>query len=472
MKQSNSVKSTRHKVLNSNMTGQFIKTNRIKRTYFLIAGFLLTAVYGYSQDTTQSLTLDQCIIYALQHQPTLKQSLINQAIAKTTNDINLAGWLPQVGLTGNVIHYLELPTGFINNTSTPGSPPTEEKTGVVNTVIPELSVSQTIFNPELLYAAKSAPLYIKQAQQITDSTKINIVASVSQAFYNLLLTLEQINVLRADTVSLTKNYNDAYHQYIGGIVDQTDYKEAAITLNNSKAELKQAVENVSPLYSTLKQAMGFPPKSNFNVSFDTAQMMNDIAFDTTQEIQFEKRIEYQQLQTSKSLQKQLINYYRLAYLPTASIFYNYFYEFESNTASNLFAAAYPYSYLGLSLTMPIFTGFARVKNVQKAKLQEQLLDLDEDSLKAEIYTEYTTALANYKSNLYNFYEQKDNETMASDVYNVVTLQYKQGTVAYLNVITAESNLITSQIGYLNALFQVLSSKIDLEKSMGIISYNR
>jgi outer membrane protein TolC len=48
------------------------------------------------------------------------------------------------------------------------------------------------------------------------------------------------------------------------------------------------------------------------------------------------------------------------------------------------------------------------------------------------------------------------------------LQYQQGIVAYLNVITAESNLISSEIGYLNALFQLLSSKIDLEKSMGSI----
>jgi len=52
------------------------------------------------------------------------------------------------------------------------------------------------------------------------------------------------------------------------------------------------------------------------------------------------------------------------------------------------------------------------------------------------------------------------------VYFVVTLQYRQGIVPYLNVITAESNLITSEINYLNALFQVLSNKIDLEKDNG------
>ncbi len=104
-------------------------------------------------------------------------------------------------------------------------------------------------------------------------------------------------------------------------------------------------------------------------------------------------------------------------------------------------------------------------------MQEQLLDWGQVSLKSEIYTEYTTALANYKGNLYNLYTMQDNVAMAKNVYDIVTLQYQQGVVAYLNVITAESNLITSQIGYLNALFQVLSNKVDLQKAMGIIYYN-
>jgi outer membrane protein TolC len=108
--------------------------------------------------------------------------------------------------------------------------------------------------------------------------------------------------------------------------------------------------------------------------------------------------------------------------------------------------------------------------VRKSRLQEEELNQDQLSLKSQIYTEYTTALANYKGNLYNLRELQKNVALAKRVYFVVTLQYKQGIVAYLNVITAESNLITSEINYINALFQQLSSKIDLEKSMGLITY--
>jgi outer membrane protein TolC len=435
----------------------------------LISGFFQTQAQSPSSaDSLQSFTLGQCIDYAFKHQPGLYRAYLNQSITKTTNAINVSGWYPQISLVGNFTHYNQLPTSFIVDST---GVPRKQHTGIVNTAIPALTATQAIFDPALLYATKAVHLYTTQAEQITDSTKIELVSSVSKAFYNLLLTIEQINVFKEDTARLTKNLADAYHQYVGGIVDMTDYQEAAISLNNSKAQLKQAVENVIPQYATLKQFMGWPPTTQFNINFDTSEMKRDIVFDTTQELAYEKRIEYKLLQTQKSLQHQVTDYYRLSFLPTVSGFFNYNFEYENNSLAALYANVYPYSFIGLSVNLPIFTGFYRVNNIRRSKLQEQLLDWNQVSLKSEIYTEYTTALANYKGNLYNLFELQDNVAMAKNVYDIVTLQYQQGVVAYLNVITAESNLITSQIGYLNALFQVLSNKVDLQKAMGIIYYN-
>ena len=419
----------------------------------------------------QYLTLKDCIEYALKHQPAVNQARINVSITKTNNAINLSGWLPQVNLSGSLVHYSQLPTTLTSDSAGYTGPPIPVHTGVVNTsVIPGVSVTEALFSPSLLYAARAAHDYVKQAELITDSSKINLVSSVTKSFYSLLLTLEQINVLKADTVELDRSVTDAYHQYVGGIVDETDYEEATITLNNTLVQLKKAIESVTPQYATLKQYMGFPPEEQFNVSFDTSEMIRGISLDTTQQLQYEKRIEYQQLIAAKKLQHEVINYYNLAFLPTVSAYYNYNYEFENNTFSGLYGNAYPYSLFGLTLNIPLFTGFSRLENVHKARLQAQIIDWNEVSLKSEIYTEYTTALANYKSNLYSFHVMSDNVRMAQRVYFVVELQYKQGIVAYLNVITAQSNLITSENGYINALFQTLSSKVDLEKAMGNIAY--
>jgi outer membrane protein TolC len=434
----------------------------------LAIGYLPINMYAQNtkaHDSIPYFTLDQCIAYGLQHQPSVLQSTIGIDIAKKTNQINLSGWLPQVNLGANFNHYIELPTALEVDQANPNGAEIPTKAGVYNTLTPEVTATETVFSPGLLYAAKNAHLLVQQALQANDSSKINIIATISTCFYNLLNTLEQINVLREDTAEFHKNLMDAYHQYIGGIVDKTDYEQATITLNNSKAQLKQTVENVIPLYASLKQEIGFPPEKNFNVNFDTAQMMHDIAIDTTQKLQVENRIEYQLLETARSLQQQNINYYRYNFLPTVSAIYSYNYEYENNNLSNLFSGVYPYSYIGASLNIPLFTGFARIENVQRAKMQAQIIDLNEINLKSVINYQYATALANYKSNLYNLDVLQVNQSMAKDVYKVVSLQYKQGIVPYLNVITAEDNLISSEINYINSLFQVLLNKVDLEKAM-------
>jgi outer membrane protein TolC len=442
-----------------------------KRGYLLILLILCVPCLTSSQnkntaDTVRYLNLDQCIVYALEHQPAVMQAQLGVSIAQKTNAINLSAWLPQVNLSGNLTHYNNLPTTLSANPLNPEGPLVQNHPGVSNTLIPQLSATQVIFNPDVLYAARSARLYVQLAQQSSDSTKINLIATVSKSFYGLLFTLEQMNVLKEDTARLAKNLSDTYHQYVGGIADKTDYKEATISLNNSRAQLKQARENVRPQYASLKQLMGFPVEKEFSVSFDTLQMMKQIAFDTTQHLDYGKRIEFQEIQTVKNIQQQEVRYYQSQFLPTVSAFYNYYYEFENNSFSELFPQAYPYSYVGATVNIPLFTGARRVESIQRAKMQSQQLEWAEGGLKARINSEYTAALAGYKTNLFDLNLMQGNVTMAKDVYGIVTLQYKQGVVAYLNVITAESNLISSEINYLNALFQVLLSKVDLEKALG------
>jgi len=414
--------------------------------------------------TTTVFTLTDCLKFALKNQPALNQSLIDEAIARKNNAIAFSGWLPQVSGAANLQHYFELPVAYstLNGVLTPFV------SGVYDYSTPSVTASQTLFSTDVLLAVRAAKLNILQARQNTAGTKIELVSDVTKMFYDLLLSLEQIRVFKDDTARLKKNQSDTYHQYVSGVVDKVDYKQATITLNNSLSQLKTASEAVQAKYAALKQLMGYPSEKTFNVHFDTTQMMQEIYMDTLASLQFEKRIEYQQLQTAKRIQRETTMYYQLSILPSLSATYNYNYEFESDKFTDLYTHAYPYSFIGLQLNVPLFTGFKRIENIRKAQLQEQRIDWDEVNLKLAIYTQYKQAMSNYKSNLYYLYAQGENVTMAREVYDIVKLQYREGIKPYLDVIVAESDLQTAEISYLNALFQLLESKIDVEKAMGDI----
>jgi len=417
-----------------------------------------------NDSTAKTFTLADCIKYALKNQPAVNQSIIDEAIARTNNSIAFSSWLPQVTGAANFQHYFQLPVAFstINGTLTP------IVSGVHDYSTPSVTGNQTLFSPDVLFAVRASKLNIQEAKQNTRSTKIDMVANVSKAFYALLLSLEQVGVYKDDTERLRKNQSDTYHQYVSGVADKVDYKQATITLNNSLSQLKMATETVQARYASLKQLMGYPSDEKFVVHFDTTQMMQDVFVDTTATLQFEKRIEYQQLETVRRIQKETTLYYQLAFLPSISAFYTYNQEYESNSFSTLYDHAYPNSLFGLQLNIPLFTGFRRMENIHKSHLQTERIDWDEVNLKLAIYSQYKQALASYKSNLFYLRAQGENVSMAREVYNIVKLQYREGIKPYLDVIIAESDLQTSEINYLNALFQLLASKIDLEKAMGDI----
>jgi outer membrane protein TolC len=87
-----------------------------------------------------------------------------------------------------------------------------------------------------------------------------------------------------------------------------------------------------------------------------------------------------------------------------------------------------------------------------------------------VYAGYAQALATYKINLQNYLALKENIMLAQEVYDVIQLQYRSGIKTYLEVITSETDLRTSQINYYTAIYQLLSSKIDVQKALGQINY--
>src|SRR5207342_3405646 len=106
-----------------------------------------------------------------------------------------------------------------------------------------------------------------------------------------------------------------------------------------------------------------------------------------------------------------------------------------------------------------------------AQLQIDRLNYNFTSLQDSIRTQYIVALSSYKSNLNNFFEQRENLNLAKEVYRVIQLQYRSGIKTYLDVVVANNDLFTAQVNYTNAIFQVLSDRIDVERALGTLKYN-
>ncbi|RYD90965.1 MAG: TolC family protein, partial [Sphingobacteriales bacterium] len=185
---------------------------------------------------------------------------------------------------------------------------------------------------------------------------------------------------------------------------------------------------------------------------------------------YKARIEYRILETQKNLLKTNVMYMRWSYLPSVSLNGAYNFNFQNNEFTKLYNTNFPNSFAALTLGVPIFQGGKRKANIRTAELQVDRNELDIVGLKNTINAQYSQALAVYKSNLINYITLRDNVALAQEVYDVVNLQYRSGIKTYLEVITSETDLRTSQINYINALYSLLASKVDVQRALGQIVY--
>jgi outer membrane protein len=432
----------------------------------LLFSFLLTLQIVYARGGKDSLpgsaTLEQCIQYAIVHQPVIAQAQLDEQITELNIRSHLADWYPQIGGAYTYQHNFQRQTSFFNGAATP--------IGTNNTSNGQLYLTQNIFNRDVLLANRTQGDVRLQARQITSIRKIDIAANVSKVFYDILATQQQIKVADENIVRLQKSLNDAYYRYQSGVTDKTDYKRAQIALNNTVATKKANEAALSAKIENLKNLMGYPVDAGIRVVYDSLRMEQDVAFDTLLPLDFARRVEFQQLSTQKRLQNYNVLYQRNAFLPTISANAVYNLNYANNSFDKLYSANYPNSFLGLTVGIPIFQGGKRRANIRSAELQVARTDLDILNLQNQINSQYAAALSGYKANLANYLASRDNITLAKEVYDVIQLQYRAGVKTYLEVISVETDLHTAQINYFNALYQVLASKVDAERALGLINY--
>lgn len=438
--------------------------SRVYKIVFVVLLFpyILNAQQYKDDSLLQNATLENCIQHAIAHNPDLQNAKLNEEITETIIKSKLADWYPQLNLNYNLQHNFQLQTLNFNGMLI--------HTGTVNTSSIQFGATQNIFNRDVLLATRTSKDVRLQAQQNTKEQNINIAAMVSKAFYDVILTTQQIRVTEQDIERINVSLKDAFYQYQSGITDKTDYKRATISLNNAKAQKKTGDETLKAKVTYLKELMGYPFYKNLDLAYDTAQMANEIYLDTLQNVNYSARIEVQLLETQKKLQQYNLQYYKWSFLPDVSAFGNYNLNFLNNQFTKLYKQSYPNSYAGILLSIPIFQGGKRLQQIKQAQLEIRQVDNSIKSVQNNINTQYIQALASYKSNLYNFYSIKENLGLANEVYDVIRLQYRAGIKTYLEVINSETDLRTAQINYYNALYQLLSSKVDVAQSLGNIDY--
>src|ERR1700742_2158095 len=129
---------------------------------FISSGFSLLVLLASAQkapDTLSNATLQACVQYALKHYPLVQQALLDEQITDRQIKSKLADWYPQIGLNANYQNNFQLPEVSFAGAAV--------ASGTFNNSYVDLGVTQTLFNRDVLLAARTKKDVRVQSHQNT-----------------------------------------------------------------------------------------------------------------------------------------------------------------------------------------------------------------------------------------------------------------------------------------------------------------
>jgi outer membrane protein TolC len=134
----------------------------------------------------------------------------------------------------------------------------------------------------------------------------------------------------------------------------------------------------------------------------------------------------------------------------------------------LYSTAYPSAYVGLSLSVPIFTGLQHINQLRQSQITVLKSQNDLSDMKNTINLQVNQSRTSYINGLQTLNDQKKNKALAEEVLRVSKIKYEQGIGSSIEVTQAQTALQDADNTYIQGLYDALVSKVDLDKAYGRI----
>lgn len=423
--------------------------------------------------TFHSITIQDALDLAKKNNIQVKTALTNLALQEQTNKQITSDALPQISATGTSTNYFQIPVIVLAANSFGPGVPAEAQAVSLNqkyNLTAGINLTQKLFDGAVFVGLKARNVALDYYKKNIDLTIENLTVNVYKTYYSLVISKTQLDLLNANIARAEKFLHDARVMNENGFAEKLDVDKAAVQLANLETSRENTETTITNGYLTLKFLIGIPATDSVQLStnFDEAQLKGGIPVDL--QYRYEERFDYQYLQISRQLSEFDIKRYQAAYYPTLSLNGSY----QKNALDNTFSLFstnstwYSTSYVGLSLSVPIFSGFSKDANLKKSRLQSTLINDQIENLKQNIDMEVRVARNNFQNAIKNMDNQKANTTLAESVYNQTKKKYESGLASTTDLTNAQTDLIQAQSNYVNAIYNAVVAKVDYLKAIGKI----
>ncbi len=444
----------------------------MKRIIYSIALQLFTVIGIAAQDAPQnlSLTLQQAMETAMTNRYDLKNQILQNRIAENEVSKYNAKNLPQVTATFDMRYNSQLQTNILpasafgGPANTGGSDYKAVQFGTPYFNQFGLALKQNIFDPAQNYDKRVAKANTQVTQFDLKKAEIDVKLSVAQAYYSVLLNQEKVK-LNQNTVKRAEEYLMQNQQLFDNKrLMQSDLERYKLDVQNAKLGLDKSEKQYEVSKQYLAYQIGLTENTNITLTDNLSSVTNATS---TEGADMNKRVEIQQ--EKQRLEVNSLNYKKqgFSYLPSVQLYANYnAQQFETQFRPWQGSTWFPYNYVGLLMTLPIFDGTTKTKNRTEFNLKQEINKNTISKLQQDIDYELKSTSVDLENAASSLDYAKANTKQAEDLLNVFKTRNREGTATAAEVTNAENSLLTAQNNLMSAYYDYLVAKLKYQKARG------
>jgi outer membrane protein len=440
---------------------------KIKNLITLIVILLLQFNTVFSQS---NYSLKEAQEYALKNNAQVKNALLDIEKAQKKIWETAAQGLPQV--SGSV-DYTYMPTVPVmqmqavtygelqpdNHTVLLNTMDVPIKLGVKNSFTFTATASQLVFSGSYIVGLQTSKTFKTLSEQSLKMTENDVRENVANSYIMVLAAEENKTLLTSTSENMHKTLNELKAMLKEGLIENTDVDQLQYTVTSIDNAVKMLERQTEIAYRLLKFQMGMDLNADLSLTDKLENIINSISMEslTSGRVDLSKNMTMQLLNTQETLQESMLKLQKSAYLPTLAAFYQH--QEKPNKAD--FDFTFP-DIVGASLSVPIFSSGMRNARVAQAKIDlEKTLNSKEMAVQG-IKLEAQQAQITLQSAYDNYLNEKANQDLAKKIYDKTLIKYKEGMASSMELTQANSQYLSAQTNYFNALMEVLQAKHKLD----------
>lgn len=438
--------------------------------FFVLTAFVVQVSLG--QDSSSTMSLQQCVKYGVENHLSIKNASLDADGANSRIKETIGTGLPQINGKIEFVDNLNIQNQFlpanIFDPSAPSDLIVPVAFGLQYSGNANVTVSQLVFDGTYFVGLQAAKAYKDLMQKSIEQSKIEVAQNISSAYYMVLVGEEQLKFLNNNKGTLDSLLRDTRIMYENGFVEKLDVDRIEVNVNNINIELEKVKRLNETSMMLLKFQMGMDLNADLKLSDDLSGLKSALSDPGAVAPNFESRIEYRLLKSQKTLYELDRKRYQVMAYPSVGAFLNLGYNTGQNELGEWFKTDNwkGYSMLGVSVNVPIFSGFTRKHKMAQS---QTTIDQTDNNLKM-LELSISLEVAQYKNQLQNALNTMKaydkNVVLAESVYETTKIKYKAGVGSNLEVIEAEGSLKESKSNYNSAIYEALMAKLNLDKALG------